>query len=68
MKRLKERLISGVGTYPVIGSYDEAAERFKEMHDAGLNGIAIGLVNYITDFPALRDEVLPRMKRLGLRA
>jgi alkanesulfonate monooxygenase SsuD/methylene tetrahydromethanopterin reductase-like flavin-dependent oxidoreductase (luciferase family) len=68
MKRLKERLISGVGTYPVIGSYDDAAERFKAMYDAGLNGIAIGLVNYINDFPALRDEVLPRMQRLGLRA
>ncbi|HEY8579964.1 MAG TPA: LLM class flavin-dependent oxidoreductase [Beijerinckiaceae bacterium] len=68
MARLKERLISGVGTYPVIGSYDDAAERFKQMSDAGLNGIAIGLVNYIDDLPALRDEVLPRMKRLGLRA
>lgn len=68
MKRLKERLISGVGTYPIIGSYDDAANQFKAMHEAGLNGIAIGLVNYINDFPALRDEVLPRMTRLGLRA
>jgi len=24
-------------------------------------------VNYVSDFPALRDEVLPRMQRLGLR-
>lgn len=68
MKRLKERLISGVGTYPVLGSYDDAAESFKAMSDAGLDGMAIGLVNYIQDFPALRDEVLPRMQRLGLRA
>ena len=37
------------------------------MSDAGLTGMAIGLVNYIKDFPALRDEVLPRMARLGLR-
>jgi hypothetical protein len=29
--------------------------------------MAVGLVNYITDFPALREEVLPRMARLGLR-
>ena len=67
MQKLKERLISGVGTYPVLGSYDDAAEAFKRMSDAGLSGIAIGLVNYIADFPALRDEVLPRMQRLGLR-
>jgi FMNH2-dependent dimethyl sulfone monooxygenase len=67
MKRLKERLISGVGTYPVLGSYDDAAEAFKRMSDAGLGGMAIGLVNYVSDFPALRDEVLPRIQRLCLR-
>jgi hypothetical protein len=25
------------------------------------------MVNYIDDLPAVRDEVLPRMERLGLR-
>jgi dimethylsulfone monooxygenase len=67
LQGLKERLISGLGTFPIVGSYDDAAEAFKWMSDAGLTGMAIGLVNYITDFPALRDEVLPRMDRLGLR-
>ena len=37
------------------------------MSACGVDGIAIGLVNYIEDFPVLRDEVLPRMERLGLR-
>jgi alkanesulfonate monooxygenase SsuD/methylene tetrahydromethanopterin reductase-like flavin-dependent oxidoreductase (luciferase family) len=68
MKRLKERLISGVGTYPVVGSFDAVAATFAEMSAAGLDGIALGLVNYVNDLPALRDEVLPRLERLGLRA
>jgi dimethylsulfone monooxygenase len=68
MKEIKERMISGLGTYPVVGSYDEVAESFKRMSEAGLNGMALGLVNYIGDMPVLRDEILPRMKRLGLRA
>lgn len=67
MKRLKERLIGGVGTFPVVGSYDEVARTFKRLSDAGLDGMAVGLVNYVDDLPALRDEVLPRMERLGLR-
>ncbi len=67
LQKLKERLISGVGTYPVVGSYDEVADQFRWMSDAGLDGMAIGLVNYITEFPHLRDEVLPRMERHGLR-
>jgi alkanesulfonate monooxygenase SsuD/methylene tetrahydromethanopterin reductase-like flavin-dependent oxidoreductase (luciferase family) len=67
LQRMKERLISGLGTYPVVGSFDEVAATFKWMSNAGLDGMAIGLVNYVKDFPALRDEVLPRMARLGLR-
>ena len=67
LKELKERLIGGVGTYPVIGSYDDIAELYAKMADAGLDGMAVGLVNYITEFPHLRDGVLPRMERLGLR-
>src|SRR5262249_32649914 len=65
--KIKERLISGAGTYPVVGSYDEVANSFKLMADAGLDGMAIGLINYIDEFPHIRDEVLPRMERLGIR-
>ena len=64
---LKERMISGVGTYPVIGSYDDVVEQYRVMSECGVDGIAIGLINYIDEFPALRDEVLPRMEQLGLR-
>jgi alkanesulfonate monooxygenase SsuD/methylene tetrahydromethanopterin reductase-like flavin-dependent oxidoreductase (luciferase family) len=65
--KIKERLISGVGTYPVVGSYDEVANSFKTMADSGLDGMAIGLIHYIDEFPHIRDEVLPRMERLGIR-
>jgi alkanesulfonate monooxygenase SsuD/methylene tetrahydromethanopterin reductase-like flavin-dependent oxidoreductase (luciferase family) len=60
-------MISGVGTYPIVGSYDDVVEQCRKMSQYGVDGIAIGLVNYITDFPILRDEILPRMERLGLR-
>jgi alkanesulfonate monooxygenase SsuD/methylene tetrahydromethanopterin reductase-like flavin-dependent oxidoreductase (luciferase family) len=66
--RLKERLISGVGTFLVLGSYDDAVETYRQLHEAGLDGIAIGLFDYIGDMERIRDEVLPRMERLGLRA
>jgi alkanesulfonate monooxygenase SsuD/methylene tetrahydromethanopterin reductase-like flavin-dependent oxidoreductase (luciferase family) len=65
--QMQERFISGGGTFPVIGSFDDVAQTFKRLADAGLNGMAIGLVNYVTELPYLRDEVLPRMERLGIR-
>ena len=68
LARMKEAIISGTGTYPIVGSYDDVAEEFRRINALGVDGMAIGLVNYIGDFPALRDEILPRMRRLGLRA
>lgn len=67
LERLKERIISGHGTFAIRGSYDGVAETFKQLYEAGMDGMAIGLVDYIGDFPVLRDEILPRMERLGLR-
>lgn len=67
MKRLKERTISGTGTYPVVGSYDDAAAEFARMEEAGLGGMAVGLFDYLAEFHTLQ-EVAERLKRLGLRA
>ncbi|SPL88307.1 Coenzyme F420-dependent N5,N10-methylene tetrahydromethanopterin reductase and related flavin-dependent oxidoreductases; sulfonate monooxygenase [[Actinomadura] parvosata subsp. kistnae] len=65
--RMLERMVSGGGTFPVKGDPDDVAQTFKRLSDAGLTGMAVALVNYLDDFPILRDEVLPRMERLGLR-
>ena len=51
----------------MIGSYDEVAATFKRLSDAGLDGMAIALVNYVRELPVIRDEILPRLERLGLR-
>lgn len=67
LSEMKERLISGVGTFPVVGSPDTIAELFGNMADAGLNGMAIGMVNYIDELPFIEAELLPRMERIGLR-
>ena len=48
-------------------SYDEVAEKFKRLSDAGLDGMAISTVNYVQEMPIIRNEVLPRLERLGLR-
>jgi alkanesulfonate monooxygenase SsuD/methylene tetrahydromethanopterin reductase-like flavin-dependent oxidoreductase (luciferase family) len=67
MRRMKERVIGGGATFPVIGSYDEVAQKFMRLAEAGLDGMALILVNYVQEMPILRDEVLPRLERLKLR-
>ncbi|MGA2396353.1 MAG: LLM class flavin-dependent oxidoreductase [Candidatus Lustribacter sp.] len=66
--RLKERIISGMGTFLALGSYDDVAETYRQLHEAGLDGVAVGMIDYADQFERLRDEVLPRLERMGLRA
>jgi alkanesulfonate monooxygenase SsuD/methylene tetrahydromethanopterin reductase-like flavin-dependent oxidoreductase (luciferase family) len=65
--KMKERLIGGIGTFPIIGDPDTVAATFKKLSDAGIDGMAIGFIDDIKELPLFRDEVLPRMERLGLR-
>ncbi len=63
---LKARLMTG-SSHPIIGSYDDAVEMFQKLHTMGIDGLAVDTINYIKDFPWIRDELLPRMERVGLR-
>jgi len=65
--QMKRRFIGGCGTWPVVGSYDDVVDTYSRFSAAGLQGMAVGLIHYIDEFPHLRDEVLPRMERVGLR-
>ena len=67
LETIKERIVSGVGTFPIVGSLDDCAETFRRMSEGGLDGMALGLVNYINELPFLEAELLPRLERLGLR-
>ena len=67
LAKIKKVIISGTGTFPIIGSYDDAVDRFKQLSEAGLNGIALGLVNYIHDMDWVAAEILPRLSKCGLR-
>ena len=59
--------VSGVGGFPFVGTPDKVAQEFADIGRAGVRGIAVSFVNYLNELPYFRDEVLPRMARLGVR-
>jgi alkanesulfonate monooxygenase SsuD/methylene tetrahydromethanopterin reductase-like flavin-dependent oxidoreductase (luciferase family) len=61
------RQAAGYGSYPCVGDPDRVAAELAKVSAVGFAGTAIGLVNYNDEFPFFRDEVLPRLERLGLR-
>jgi len=46
----------------------EDSEGFAKISATGITGIAIDFMNFTDEFPFFRDEVLPRLERLGIRA
>src|SRR5579875_3371842 len=63
----RRRIAIGHGGHPCVGDPDDVAAGLAKLQEAGFAGFAFSFVNYLTEFPYFRDEVLPRMERLGLR-
>ena len=59
---------NGMGGVPIIGDPDYVAAQFERLHQSGLRGIAISMVNYLEELPYVRQEVLGRLEKKGLRA
>ena len=67
LRQRRRRIAVGHGGCPIVGNPDEVAAGLAELHTAGFSGFAFSFVNYLTEFPYFRDEVLPRLERMGLR-
>ena len=65
--RLKKRLAGGNGGYPFIGTPDDVVAEMQKVSAIGIDGLALGFVNGLKFLPYIRDEVLPRLERAGLR-
>ena len=58
---------NAVGGYPFVGTPDRVAEELAYISKAGVLGIGLSFVNYLSELPYFRDEVLPRLARMGVR-
>ncbi|HLG69923.1 MAG TPA: LLM class flavin-dependent oxidoreductase [Chloroflexota bacterium] len=67
LERLREAYASGNGGTPLLGSPDDVAAALAGVSEAGFDGCGISFFNYVNEFPYFRDEVLPRLERMGLR-
>ena len=61
------RSAGGNGAMPIVGDPDKVAEQMRVLSESGITALALGLPNYLLELPILRDEVLPRLERMGLR-
>ena len=67
LRLFRLRSAGGNGAMPIVGDPDDVAERMRVLSEAGITALALGLPNYLLELPIVRDEVLPRLERMGLR-
>ena len=67
-KKKREYFASrAIGGYPFVGSPDHVAEQLANLSYGGVRGIGVSFINYLDEVPFFRDEVLPRLIRMGVR-
>lgn len=67
LDRMRRHVAHGLGGIPIVGDPDHVAAALGRFAGAGLRGIGVSFVNYADELPYFRDEVLPRLERMGLR-
>lgn len=67
LQTLRDRFAGGHGTYPLIGDPDTIVKEMAKIPASGFAGCTLSFVDYVKEFPYFRDEVLPRLEKIGLR-
>ncbi len=58
----------GMSGKAFVGDPDMVAGELIALSRSGVRGMAMNFVNYLDELPYIRDEVLPRLERAGVRA
>ncbi len=66
-KAFQEAIIAGYGAVPLVGTPDQIVEKIALLADAGLDGLTLSWVNYESGIQQYEAELLPRLRRKGLR-
>jgi len=66
-RNFRLRAAAGNGAFPIVGTPDQVAGVMRQMSEAGVTALAVGLPNYLYELPYFAAEVLPRLARMGLR-
>jgi FMNH2-dependent dimethyl sulfone monooxygenase len=61
------RMAMGIGAHQLIGSYESVAEELRALHDAGIESCLMSFFEPLRGLHQMEDDVIPILKRMGLR-
>lgn len=67
IKQFQERFIAGWGGPNIVGTPEQVCEQFAELSEAGMSGAIFGFHDYAKELAEFGAEVMPLMRKHGLR-
>ena len=61
------RYSMGLGAWHMYGSYDTVAQHIQALHEAGIESILTCFFDPIRGLHQMEDDVIPLLKKMGLR-
>jgi dimethylsulfone monooxygenase len=66
-REMSERFVGGWGGYPLVGTPVQVVEGMKQLNEAGMGGMIMGMIDPDAELPLFREQVLPLMIEAGIR-
>jgi len=66
-REMSERFIAGWGGYPLVGTPEQVVEGMKQLNEAGMSGMIMGLIDPNAELPMFQERLLPLMVEAGIR-
>ncbi len=67
LQMIRHTMALGHGGFPLVGTPDQVAAGLISLHETGFAGTTLSFVDYVKEFPYFAQEVLPRLKKAGIR-
>ena len=67
MRARKARLMTGYGSYPLVGTPSQIVDELQRLSADGIDGLALSWVDYSAELRQFIAEVLPLLAQTGLR-
>jgi alkanesulfonate monooxygenase SsuD/methylene tetrahydromethanopterin reductase-like flavin-dependent oxidoreductase (luciferase family) len=67
LESIKYHFVAGWAGYPLVGTPETVAERMRLLPEIGVDGTLLVFARYRQDLRRFIDEVMPRLREIGLR-
>jgi alkanesulfonate monooxygenase SsuD/methylene tetrahydromethanopterin reductase-like flavin-dependent oxidoreductase (luciferase family) len=67
MQKIQEAMIGGFFSLPMVGTPDQVTELILELHEAGMDGVALSWPDYDEGLTQMEELLIPRLEQAGVR-